>query len=255
MGSQSSTLTGHSTVVPLTTTSPLKLTSTIPQNILTVTRPPPAASAVPLANTEPAIILVTTPIITTKIFTLPTPAASFQAVSLSLKPSVQTSQASGLAAGEFSSSISSVWNRTSSFATATAKGDATAAAALSGATATTIPAQTKTIERVGHGPFAPPDALLGGIPTVTLDVPITAIFLVLFLLGAATHMTIYNKNSKRGHKFILSDLFFDFCMVRTVTTTMRIVWAFRPENNSIVLAALIFENAGQATLSSLRTIS
>lgn len=100
------------------------------------------------------------------------------------------------------------------------------------------------MKRVGRGPFAPPDAILGGIPTVKLDVPITAIFLVLFLIGAATHMTIYNKNSKRGHKFILSDLFFDFCMVRTVTTTMRIVWAFRPANNSVVLAALIFENAG-----------
>lgn len=29
---------------------------------------------------------------------------------------------------------------------------------------------------------------------------------------------------------------------------MRIVWAFRPENNSIVVAALIFENAGYVIL-------
>jgi len=86
----------------------------------------------------------------------------------------------------------------------------------------------ETLEHVDRCSFTPPDALLGGIPTVTLDVPITAIFLVLFLLGAATHMTIYNKNSKRGHKFILSDLLFNFCMVRAATTTMRIVWAFKP---------------------------
>jgi hypothetical protein len=105
-------------------------------------------------------------------------------------------------------------------------------------------AQIETMKRVGRGPFAPPDAILGGIPTTKLDVPISAVFLVLFLIGAATHMTIYNMNSKRGHKFILSDLFFDFCMVRTVTTTMRIVWAFKPANNSVVLAAEIFENAG-----------
>jgi hypothetical protein len=130
-----------------------------------------------------------------------------------------------------------------------AKGSAAATAAAAAAAAALaepalMPPQIETMKRVGRGPFAPPDAILGGIPTAKLDVPITAVFLVLFLIGAATHMTIYNINSKRGHKFILSDLFFDFCMVRTVTTTMRIVWAFRPMNNSVVLAALIFENAG-----------
>jgi hypothetical protein len=100
-----------------------------------------------------------------------------------------------------------------------------------------------SLQRVGRGPFTPPDAILGGASTKSIDVLITVV-LVLFLAGAATHMTIYNLNSKRGHKFILSDLFFDFCMVRTVTTTMRVVWPFRPENNSVVFAALIFENVG-----------
>ena len=94
------------------------------------------------------------------------------------------------------------------------------------------------------GPFSPEAAILGGIPTKDLDVPVTAVFLVLFLIGAVTHFTIHEINGKRGHKFHLSDMVFDFCMVRTVTCTMRIVWAFRPKNNSIVLAAEIFENAG-----------
>ena len=94
------------------------------------------------------------------------------------------------------------------------------------------------------GPFSPEAAILGGIPTKGLDVPVTAIFLVLFLIGAVTHFAIHEINGKRGHKFHLSDMVFDFCMVRTVTCTMRIVWAFRPKNNSIVLAAEIFENAG-----------
>lgn len=100
-----------------------------------------------------------------------------------------------------------------------------------------------TKERV-RGPFTPQAAILGGIPTTKLDVPITITFLVLFMIGAATHLTIHELNGKRGHKFHLSEMVFDFCMVRTVTCTMRIVWAFRPNNNSIVLAALIFENAG-----------
>lgn len=107
------------------------------------------------------------------------------------------------------------------------------------ATAGIVISNKKTV-----GPFTPQDAILGGIPTSSLDVPITAVFLVLFLIGAASHFFIHEFNGKRGHKFHLSDAVFDFCMVRTVTCTMRIVWAFRPDNNSVVLAALIFENAG-----------
>jgi hypothetical protein len=100
------------------------------------------------------------------------------------------------------------------------------------------------MKQTGKGPFTPVAAFPGGIPRTKVDVPITAVFLVLFIMGAATHFTIHELNGKRGHKFHLSDAVFDFCMVRTVTCTMRIVWAFRPTNNSIQLAALIFENAG-----------
>jgi len=103
---------------------------------------------------------------------------------------------------------------------------------------------TVTEQQKTRGPFTPVEAILGGIPTVRLDVPITAVSLVLFLVGAATHFIRHELNGKLGHKFHLSDMIFDFCMVRTVTCTMRIVWAFRASNNSVVLAALIFENAG-----------
>jgi hypothetical protein len=70
------------------------------------------------------------------------------------------------------------------------------------------------------------------------------VFLALFITGAVTHFTIHELNQRRGHKFHLSDAIFDFCMVRTITCIMRIVWATRPTNQSIVVAALVFENAG-----------
>ncbi|KAF4632141.1 hypothetical protein G7Y89_g5987 [Cudoniella acicularis] len=124
---------------------------------------------------------------------------------------------------------------------------ASAAAQSASPTIAVIAQQTK-------GPFAPPTEFLGGVPTTTLDVPITAVFLVLFIIGAATHFITHELNGKRGHKFHLSDMVFDFCMVRTVTTTMRIVWAFRPNNTSIVLAALIFENAGVVVLFAVNAI-
>jgi len=131
---------------------------------------------------------------------------------------------------------------TSSASSSTAKATALPEVVPSGSTTMDgIPGLTRQQTK---GPFTPQDAILGGIPTTGLDVPVTLVFLILFLTGAATHFTIHELNGKRGHKFHISDMVFDFCMVRTVTCTMRIVWAFRPANNSIVLAALIFENAG-----------
>ncbi|PQK14570.1 hypothetical protein BB8028_0005g01010 [Beauveria bassiana] len=91
------------------------------------------------------------------------------------------------------------------------------------------------------GPFP------GGIPTPDEDVFVTVIFLVLFGLGAFTHISIFRANAKRGHKFLLSDLMFDFCMVRVLTCIFRIVWAFSSPRG-VVLAAIIFQNGGAAVI-------
>lgn len=99
-----------------------------------------------------------------------------------------------------------------------------------------------------HGPYPPNTAALGGVPTVDLDVPVTAVFLVLFILGAIGHMTIFKLNMKRGHKFIMSGMMFGFCMARITTCVMRIVWATRPTNTSIAIAAQIFVSAGVVLL-------
>jgi hypothetical protein len=66
----------------------------------------------------------------------------------------------------------------------------------------------------------------------------SVVFMVLYTIGAFTHISIYRSNAKRGHKFLLSELFFDFCMVRTVTCILRIVWIFE-KGRGVVLAALI----------------
>lgn len=93
-------------------------------------------------------------------------------------------------------------------------------------------------------PYLPPTASVGGVPTVKLDVPICAVFMFLYLTGAAGHMTILQINMRRGHKFIISGLMFGFCMARIVTCTMRIVWATRPTNIRIAIAAMVFVAAG-----------
>ncbi|KAI9839731.1 MAG: hypothetical protein M1838_004270 [Thelocarpon superellum] len=93
-------------------------------------------------------------------------------------------------------------------------------------------------------PYAPTTAALGGTPTVALDVPITAVFLALYLLGAATHMTIFQLNKRKGHKFIISGMMFGFCMARTVTCILRIAWATRPTKVPLAIAASVFVSAG-----------
>lgn len=93
-------------------------------------------------------------------------------------------------------------------------------------------------------PYAPTTAATGGVPTVDVDVPICAVFIVLFILGAIGNMTLLQLNLRQGHKFILSGLMFGFCMARIVTNIMRIVWATRPHNVRVAIAANIFTNAG-----------
>ncbi|KAJ5673391.1 hypothetical protein N7507_002518 [Penicillium longicatenatum] len=85
---------------------------------------------------------------------------------------------------------------------------------------------------------------MGGLPTTIPDVPVCAVFLVLYVCFAATNMTIFQLNRRRGHKFILSGLMFGFCMSRLVTLVLRIVWSQKPTNVRLALAAQIFVNAG-----------
>ncbi|KAL2113180.1 hypothetical protein VUR80DRAFT_5087 [Thermomyces stellatus] len=96
----------------------------------------------------------------------------------------------------------------------------------------------------GDGPYPPRVASLGGQPTPSVDDPICGVFLFLFVCGAVLNMTIFQINRRRGHKFILSALCFGFCMARTVTCIMRIVWASRPNNVNIAIASNVFNAAG-----------
>lgn len=93
-------------------------------------------------------------------------------------------------------------------------------------------------------PYLPRGAQPGGTPTVPIDVPISAVFLALFVAGAAANMTILQVNRRRGHKFLISGACFGFCMALITANAMRIAWAAHPDNASLAIAASIFANAG-----------
>ncbi|KAI9728851.1 MAG: hypothetical protein M1834_007238 [Cirrosporium novae-zelandiae] len=87
-------------------------------------------------------------------------------------------------------------------------------------------------------------ASVGGHPTVDQDIPICAVLIFVYLVGAIANMTIYQLNRRKGHKFFMSCAMFGFCMSRVSTCVLRLVWATRPENAHIAIAAQIFTNVG-----------
>lgn len=93
-------------------------------------------------------------------------------------------------------------------------------------------------------PYAPKTAGVGGLPTIIPDVPISAVFLALYVAFAAANMTIYQVNGRRGHKFIPSVALFGLCMARITTLVLRIAWATHQTNIRLSIAANIFVNAG-----------
>ncbi|OJD23176.1 hypothetical protein ACJ73_05474 [Blastomyces percursus] len=93
-------------------------------------------------------------------------------------------------------------------------------------------------------PYPPTTAGLGGRPSNSVDVPITAVFLMIFIIGAVCHMTLFRKNMARGHKFIPSAATFGFCMARITASVLRIVWANRLTNAQVAIAAQVFVAAG-----------
>ena len=93
-------------------------------------------------------------------------------------------------------------------------------------------------------PYLPKTAGIGGRPTIGTDIPVLAIFLLLYIVGAAANMIIYQLNRRKGHKFLMSWAMFGFCMARVATCVLRIVWANRPTNSHVAIAAQILLNAG-----------
>ncbi|KAJ4421195.1 hypothetical protein N0V85_000288 [Neurospora sp. IMI 360204] len=93
-------------------------------------------------------------------------------------------------------------------------------------------------------PYLPHQAQLGGKPTRSIDVPVCAVLLVVFLALAAMNMAIFQINRRIGFKFLFTGLLFGFCMARVVSLATRIAWALHPDNENLAIASQIFVAAG-----------
>lgn len=131
----------------------------------------------------------------------------------------------------------------SPFATTTLKCNDISLPSATSLSRTALPKMSLSLQIRG-GPYASTTAGMGGLPTIVPDIPICAVFLVLYIAFAATNMTIFQKNRRRGHKFVMSAMLFGFCMARITTLVLRIAWANRQRNVRLAIAANIFVNAG-----------
>lgn len=191
-------------------------------------------------------------------------AARAEASSTASRTETSMRSSSSSSSPEAETSASSSAAKTSSLATARSTASSKAASPTAGAgkagtqAATAADAPAPAPAAGGAAPAGPPPpgppppyhldpadgGFLGGSPpNTTVDLPLTFVFLFMYIGGAVTHISIYRANSKRQHKFLLSDLMFDFCMVRTVTCIFRIIWVFI-HPRGIVLAAELFFNGG-----------
>ncbi|KAI7645930.1 hypothetical protein KC318_g19707 [Hortaea werneckii] len=87
-------------------------------------------------------------------------------------------------------------------------------------------------------------ALVGGRPTVAVDVPVLVVLLLLYSGGAVGNASIFFRNRKGGHFFPMSMAMFGFCMSRIATCSVRIAWAAHPSNANLAMAATIFAAVG-----------
>lgn len=57
-------------------------------------------------------------------------------------------------------------------------------------------------------PYPPQIQGLGGTPSILPDIPVNAVFLLLFAATGAAHMTLFKYNQKHGKKFIVNPMTF-----------------------------------------------
>jgi hypothetical protein len=62
-------------------------------------------------------------------------------------------------------------------------------------------------------PYRPTSQALGQVPSIIPDVPINAVFLLFFILGAAGHMFLLKYNGRHGKKFGINGMIFGMVAV------------------------------------------
>jgi hypothetical protein len=82
----------------------------------------------------------------------------------------------------------------------------------------------------------------GGIPTDGIDIPASAVLLVVYLGLAIIHGYFFFVKSKRT--FVPQAMIMGFCIARVISMSLRIAWTVDVTSKNIAIASNIFLNAG-----------
>ncbi|KAI1377654.1 hypothetical protein F4677DRAFT_444243 [Hypoxylon crocopeplum] len=97
-------------------------------------------------------------------------------------------------------------------------------------------------------PYASTMAIVGGEPSPSIDDPIAAVLLLLFLLSAGAHLAILRVNKQRQLKFVFSGMLFALCLLRGISLVARMVWASYPRAVNAVIAASVMTQCGSVLI-------
>ncbi|KAF2198349.1 hypothetical protein GQ43DRAFT_434360 [Delitschia confertaspora ATCC 74209] len=97
-------------------------------------------------------------------------------------------------------------------------------------------------------PYAAQNRAMGGVPTIIPDVPITAVYLLLYIGLVFLNNRIRKEQRVRAHKFVFSGALDGLCKLRIITMSLRIAWACRNTSVSLAIAAQIFVYVGTVIL-------
>jgi len=104
------------------------------------------------------------------------------------------------------------------------------------------------------GPYASKFQALGGKPEILPDIPISAIFLVIYIFAGALHLHRFLINKKNGHSFNMNAMIFGFCNSRIVTFSLRMAWTAHVDNIRLAIASNIFVYAGVIMLFAINMV-
>ncbi|KAK4133880.1 hypothetical protein BT67DRAFT_33810 [Trichocladium antarcticum] len=105
--------------------------------------------------------------------------------------------------------------------------------------------RAQTTNQIPGPPYPPPNATVGGRPTPTPDIALSATFIALFALAGATHVcTFWHNRLRRGRLFPFSLLLAGFCTTRIAALAMRVAWARHPADVDLAIASMVLTSAG-----------
>ncbi|EFQ30744.1 uncharacterized protein GLRG_05888, partial [Colletotrichum graminicola M1.001] len=103
-------------------------------------------------------------------------------------------------------------------------------------------------------PYVPQVAALGLVPTISIDVPVCIILIILFVAAAGINLFILVRNLGCSHKFLFSGVLVGFCLTRIIALSLRIASATQPWNVRLNIAGSIFASAGIVLLYAITLI-